>query len=49
MRKWFKTGRLVAATEADDPGIRRTVEDLLANVVAGGDAAARNLSIRFDD
>ncbi|MBR0646712.1 histidinol dehydrogenase [Plastoroseomonas hellenica] len=48
MARYLKTGRDAAAAAADDAKVRATVEGILADIAARGDAAVRELSIRFD-
>ena len=45
---WLKRGRNAETTAADDRQVRDTVEVILADVSTRGDAAVRELSIRFD-
>lgn len=47
MRK-LKEGRLAAAAAEDNARVRKTVEDILADLAARGDDAVRELSIKFD-
>ena len=48
MAIWLKRGRNAETTAADDRQVRDTVEAILADVATRGDAAVRELSIRFD-
>ncbi len=48
MARHLKTGRDAAAAAADDAKVRSTVEGLLADIAARGDAAVREMSARFD-
>jgi sulfopropanediol 3-dehydrogenase len=48
MPRWLKRGRDAAAVADDDARIRATVENILADIQARGDAAVRDLSIKFD-
>ncbi len=48
MARHLKRGRDAAAAAADDARVRATVESILADIAAGGDAAVRALSARFD-
>ncbi|WP_376097780.1 histidinol dehydrogenase [Roseomonas sp. CCTCC AB2023176] len=48
MARHLKTGRDAAAAAEDDARVRATVEGILADIAARGDAAVRDLSIRFD-
>ncbi|WP_426959731.1 histidinol dehydrogenase [Muricoccus radiodurans] len=48
MARHLKTGRDAAAAAEDDARVRTTVEGILADIAARGDAAIRDLSIRFD-
>lgn len=45
---WLKRGKPEAERAADDAEVRATVEAVLADITAHGDAAVRNLSRRFD-
>ncbi len=45
---WLKRGRNAETTAANDRQVRDTVEAILADVAARGDAAVRELSNRFD-
>jgi sulfopropanediol 3-dehydrogenase len=45
---WLKCGIDRAAAETADEEVRRTVERILADVARRGDAAVRELSVRFD-
>jgi sulfopropanediol 3-dehydrogenase len=44
----LKSGRPEAARAADDAAVRATVESVLADIAAKGDAAVRALSVKFD-
>ena len=48
MADWLKRGRDAEVTATNDRQVRGTVETILADVAARGDAAVRDLSIRFD-
>jgi sulfopropanediol 3-dehydrogenase len=48
MARWLKRGRDAAAVAEDDARIRATVETILADIQARGDAAVREMSQRFD-
>jgi sulfopropanediol 3-dehydrogenase len=48
MARFLKRGRDADAVAEDDAKVRATVEDILADIKARGDAAVRELSIRFD-
>ena len=48
MAEWLKRGAGDAAAETADRRVRETVETILADISARGDAAVRELSIRFD-
>jgi sulfopropanediol 3-dehydrogenase len=48
MARFLKRGRDADAVAEDDARVRATVEDILADIKARGDAAVRELSIRFD-
>ena len=48
MADWLKRGRDAEVTATNDRQVRDTVETILADVGARGDAAVRDLSIRFD-
>ncbi len=48
MASYLKRGRDVAAIEEDDAKVRATVENVLADISKRGDAAVRELSVRFD-
>jgi len=45
---WLKRGKPEAERAADDAEVRATVEAVLADITARGDAAVRDLSRRFD-
>ncbi len=44
----MKQGRDAAAAAEDDARVRATVEGILADIAARGDAAVRDLSVKFD-
>ena len=48
MAHFLKRGRDADAVAEDDAKVRATVENILADIKARGDAAVRELSIRFD-
>ena len=48
MARFLKQGRDADAVAEDDAKVRATVEGILADIKARGDAAVRELSIRFD-
>ena len=48
MARWLKTGADVTAVANADRAVRETVEGILADVAARGDAAVRDLSVKFD-
>ncbi|MCA3302593.1 MAG: histidinol dehydrogenase [Roseomonas sp.] len=48
MARFLKRGRDEDAVAEDDAKVRATVEGILADIKARGDAAVRELSIRFD-
>ncbi|MCX7367847.1 MAG: histidinol dehydrogenase [Alphaproteobacteria bacterium] len=48
MARFLKRGRDADAVADDDAKVRATVEGILADIQARGDAAVRELSIRFD-
>ncbi len=48
MAKWLKRGADAAAVAETDRKVRDTVEGILADIAARGDAAVRELSVRFD-
>ncbi len=45
---WLKRGKPEAERAADDAQVRATVESVLADISARGDAAVRDLSVKFD-
>jgi sulfopropanediol 3-dehydrogenase len=45
---WLKHGKPEAERAADDAQVRATVESVLADISARGDAAVRDLSVKFD-
>lgn len=48
MAVWLKRGAEAAAVKANDRAVRETVEGILADIEARGDAAVRELSLKFD-
>src|SRR3954470_22339354 len=48
MARWLKRGRDAAAVAEDDARIRATVEAILADIAARGDAAGRGVSDKID-
>ncbi|HZH52136.1 MAG TPA: histidinol dehydrogenase [Microvirga sp.] len=48
MARWLKRGRDADAIAEDDARIRATVEGILADIAQRGDAAVRELSVKFD-
>jgi sulfopropanediol 3-dehydrogenase len=48
MAEWLKRGTTAQAKAANDLKVRDTVEGILADIATRGDAAVRELSIRFD-
>lgn len=48
MARWLKTSIPAADKDAADAKVRATVEGLLADIAARGDAAVREMSVRFD-
>lgn len=48
MAEWLKRGATTEAKAATDRTVRDTVEGILADIEARGDAAVRELSIKFD-
>jgi len=46
--RYLKRGKDAAAIAAEDAKVRTTVEGILADVEARGDAAVRDLSAKFD-
>ncbi len=44
----LKTGKPAADRDSDDAAVRATVETTLADIAARGDAAVRDLSLKFD-
>jgi sulfopropanediol 3-dehydrogenase len=48
MARWLKTGLPAEDKAAADAKVRATVEALLAGIAARGDAAVREMSVRFD-
>jgi sulfopropanediol 3-dehydrogenase len=49
MARWLKRGADAAAVARGDKQVRETVEGILAEIAARGDAAVRELSIKFDN
>lgn len=49
MAKWLKQGAEAEAVKIADRQVRETVEGILADIAQQGDAAVRELSIRFDN
>ena len=49
MARILKSGRDAAAIAEDDARVRATVEDIIADISARGDAAVRDLSAKFDN
>jgi sulfopropanediol 3-dehydrogenase len=45
---WLKRGKPEAERAADDAQVRTTVESVLSDIAARGDAAVRDLSVKFD-
>ena len=45
---WLKRGKPEAERAADDAQVRATVESVLTDIAARGDAAVRDLSVKFD-
>ncbi|MBN9561462.1 MAG: histidinol dehydrogenase [Alphaproteobacteria bacterium] len=48
MARYLKRGRDAAAIVEDDARVRATVEGILADIAERGDAAVRELSVKFD-
>ncbi len=48
MAEYLKRGKPPSEREADNAGVRATVESILADIAARGDAAVRELSARYD-
>ncbi len=48
MARHLKKGRDAEARAEDDAKVRATVEGILADIAARGDAAVREMSVRFD-
>jgi sulfopropanediol 3-dehydrogenase len=48
MARWLKRGREASQVAEDDARIRAAVETMLADIATRGDAAVRELSIKFD-
>jgi len=49
MARYLKQGRDVEAVAAADAKVRATVESILGDITARGDAAVRELSVKFDN
>jgi sulfopropanediol 3-dehydrogenase len=49
MARYLKRGRDVEAVAAADAKVRATVESILGDIAARGDAAVRELSVKFDN
>ena len=49
MARYLKQGRDVEAVAAADAKVRATVESILGDIAARGDAAVRELSVKFDN
>ena len=49
MARWLKRGKDADARKEADDKVRATVEAILADVARRGDAAVRELSVKFDD
>jgi len=49
MAKYLKTGKPGADVETQDAKVKKTVEDMLADITARGDAALREYSKKFDN
>jgi len=49
MARYLKRGRDVEAVAAADAKVRATVESILEDITARGDAAVRELSVKFDN
>ena len=48
MARWLKRGRDASAIAEEDAKIRAVVEGILADIAARGDAAVREMSVKFD-
>ena len=48
MARWLKRGLGKASSAAEDAKVRATVETLLADIAERGDAAVREMSVKFD-
>ena len=48
MERWLKQGMDAAQTAESDRKVRETVEAILADIADRGDAAVRELSLKFD-
>jgi len=49
MARYLKRGRDIGAIADDDAKVRTTVESILADIAKRGDAAVRDLSVKFDN
>ena len=49
MARWLKSARSAAERSADHAKVREIVETALADIAARGDAAVRDMSIKFDN
>lgn len=49
MAEWLKRGTATQTRSSDDLKVRQTVETILADIEARGDAAVRALSMKFDN
>lgn len=49
MKTWLKSGVNSTATTESDRQVRATVEQILADIAERGDAAVRELSVKFDN
>src|SRR3954462_14223582 len=49
MAKFLKRGRTAELRAEDDSKVRATVEGILADIEKRGDAAVRELSVKFDN
>jgi sulfopropanediol 3-dehydrogenase len=48
MARWLKQGRDATAIAEEDAKVRAIVEDILADIEVRGDAAVREMSVKFD-
>jgi len=48
MARWLKKGRDTSEIKKDDAQVRATVEGILTDIATRGDAAVRELSVKFD-